>query len=551
MTTGFYPDPDNLLVTAFKAAQTAADGGEPAEVCQTAALSIQSACKAVGVTVHYSGQTQSLFEPEISSSAAKRQLQELAAAAHGCPPEFCFRSADSCRFAELSKSSPMLDGPVNYMACLPFEMGDLRKLVMRLYFTAEFCPSAELIQALGRNLQGIFDIAGLCMRQRRCLQAIDQAGARITSCQTEAEIVKATVDHVTAALGARGSIFWILDTAEQGVITCLSSGFAYQSLIQVDYPVLKRIFKLDTLEPVAIEDARYDERIPNLERLGKKRVVSLAGYPVSIGKTYLGLLAVYFGRSRRLQSHEQDFMASMAKQAAMALNNILYLEQDGEEALRQTVAGMAATIKAKDNLTHTHSLNVARLALWVARVMGLPTQQVQAIHHAALLHDIGKIGVTDKVLARLGCLDKSQMGQLRRHPEIGAHILDQLPYMEDLVPMVKHHHERYDGKGYPDGLQGEEICTGARILAVCDALETMLSGRPNIPACGLEQALAQLDAGAGSRFDPEVVARVIDQLKKKPSLVSDFRRSAMGTEAENSHGNSIGTGSWCTLPTSF
>ncbi|GEM_PF-2465550 len=550
MSSGAAADPDSLLFAAYKTAQTAADGGDPRAVCEAAASSIISLTKAAGAAVHRAGETRDLLCLAARNQNIRHQIEAITGASRDCRRRYCFQPLEKCLQPD-AEGRLRADGPVTAQACLPFELGPDRPMVMRLFFTARNLPRTAELESVCRNIQLLFDIAQVCMRQRRCLQAIDRAGARITSGQTAAEIVKATVDHVTAALNARGSIFWILDVDARQVVTCLSSGFAYQSLLKVDYPALNKIFAFEALKPVVIEDARYDPRIPNLERFGKKRVVALAGFPVAIGRTYLGLLAIYFGGRRSLASHEQEFVASMAQQASMALRATLYDLQDGTDTLRRTVAGMAAAIKAKDDLTHAHSLRVARLARWTAEAMGLSADQAQTIHHAGLLHDIGKIGITDQVLASLGCLDKRQMRQLRRHPEIGADILSRLPGTEKLVPLVKHHHERYDGKGYPDGLKGDAIPLGARILAVCDALETMIHGRPNMPACSLSRSLEQLGAGAGTRFDPRVVSTVTAGLENNPGLAGRGPATAGRAAGPDRNKKQKPGRPWFDLPPSF
>ncbi len=550
MIPGTASDPDALLETAYKIASSAAGGGDIRNLCQVAASALLTLAGAAGSAVIRAVSPRDCLALAASDPTLQRQIESILATGGNCQRQVCCKSLANCPHAPAAPETGAAGSPIVFLACLPFELGPADPMWMRLFFSAGNRPQATQLEALGRNIQLVFDIGRVCLDQRRCLQAIDRAGAQITSGRTAAEIVKATVEHATAALNARGSIFWILDVDQHQVVTCLSSGFAYQSLLQVDYPTLKKIFAFESLEPVSINDARYDPRIPNLERFGKKRVVSLAGFPVAIGKTYLGLLAVYFGSPHRLVSHEQDFMASLAQQAAMALKATLYDHRNGKNTLQRTVAGMAAAIQAKDDLTHAHSLRVAQLAKWTAWNLGLPPAEVQIIHHAGLLHDIGKIGITDKVLAKLGCLDRQQMEQLRRHPEIGARILAELPGMQELVPMVRHHHERYDGKGYPDGLKQEAIPLGARILAVCDAAETMLYGRPNLPACSLSRTLEQLGAGAGTRFDPRIVSVVTAGLGKNPDLIGRSHPPA-GQKSGLPPAGKSGRIAWFDLPPSF
>ena len=150
--------------------------------------------------------------------------------------------------------------------------------------------------------------------------------------------------------------------------------------------------------------------------------------------------------------------------------------------------------------------------------MGLDEKAVENIYQAGILHDIGKIGTTDHVLGRLGKLSRKEMKQIREHPALGADILSPLTFFCDIEPLVRHHHERYDGGGYPDGKKGDQIPLGARILAVCDAFETMITGRPNIPKKEPAQAADDLKQGVGTRFDPDVVQAFFRVLQENPDI---------------------------------
>ena len=137
--------------------------------------------------------------------------------------------------------------------------------------------------------------------------------------------------------------------------------------------------------------------------------------------------------------------------------------------------------------------------------MSLESSQVNNIYLAGLLHDVGKIGVSEAVLCKPGLLVEQEFDQIKRHPQIGKNILGGIRQMRDVTPAVLTHHERFDGTGYPHRLSGEEISLEARIIAVVDAYDAMTTDRPYRPAMSRERAVAELRAGAGTQFDPEVV----------------------------------------------
>jgi len=183
------------------------------------------------------------------------------------------------------------------------------------------------------------------------------------------------------------------------------------------------------------------------------------------------------------------------------------------------VEGFALAIEARDRVTHGHSRRVATLSRLTARQMGLDETMVKTIFHAGILHDIGKIGIRDTVLDRLGQLTPKEMAQIRQHPVLGADILLPLTFFSEIAPMIRHHHERFDGTGYPDGIKGERIPLGARILAVCDVFETMIAGRPGMPAKDLPAAISELKHGVGTLFDPAVVRAFFDMIQEHPKAM--------------------------------
>jgi HD-GYP domain-containing protein (c-di-GMP phosphodiesterase class II) len=179
-----------------------------------------------------------------------------------------------------------------------------------------------------------------------------------------------------------------------------------------------------------------------------------------------------------------------------------------------TVSALSQAIDAKDGFTRGHADRVSRIAGAIARHMGLPESQIEQIQLAGLLHDIGKIGVEDRILMKPVRLDPQEQELMRRHPIYGASILKPSASLRPLVPLVLHHHENFDGSGYPEGLKGEEIPLGSRILIVADAYEAMTSDRIYRKSIGHDRAMDQLNRYKGLQFDPNIV-RVLERLVEK------------------------------------
>lgn len=184
-----------------------------------------------------------------------------------------------------------------------------------------------------------------------------------------------------------------------------------------------------------------------------------------------------------------------------------------QSASVSTIAALAEAVDVKDHYTHGHSESVAKYAVAAADQLRLSAEEKFNVRIAALLHDIGKIGMPDAILTNPGELSTEQRDIVRSHPSVGEKIVRQVPQLQRILPGILYHHERYDGKGYPSGLSGEKIPLIARIVCVADAFDAMTSNRPYREALSMQQAIAELRAGAGPQFDPKVVEALINWLE--------------------------------------
>ncbi len=178
------------------------------------------------------------------------------------------------------------------------------------------------------------------------------------------------------------------------------------------------------------------------------------------------------------------------------------------------VLSLAIALEVRDPYTRGHSDRVKRYCRVIARQMGLPAKQIQDLERAALVHDIGKIAVSDAVMNKPGRLNPPEFAQVQQHPEKSIDLVRLIPNPQDTLLAIRHHHERVDGKGYPDGLAGDDIPLVARILAVADAYDALTSARPYRPAFTHEVALGILKENAGTQWDAKVVKAAIEALGK-------------------------------------
>jgi len=211
------------------------------------------------------------------------------------------------------------------------------------------------------------------------------------------------------------------------------------------------------------------------------------------------------GDDAEIASPEMQFFDAIADFIGTFHENAARFEEQRAMAM-ETLSALTGTIDAKDPYTRGHSERVAWLAAEIALAMGHTPEQAQRIRVAGIVHDIGKIGVPERILCKPGKLDDEEFAAIKRHPQIGYDILKNITLMSDTLPGVLHHHERWDGRGYPHGLAGEAIPLQARIIGLADTFDAMSSSRSYRQAMPRERVLAEIARCSGTQFDPEVAA---------------------------------------------
>jgi len=225
--------------------------------------------------------------------------------------------------------------------------------------------------------------------------------------------------------------------------------------------------------------------------------------PIIIGVvvSYAGLLWVVRRASHAISVRD----AELASLNARLHTSMLELE---DQSLG-TLQALSSAVDEKDSYTARHSLGVTGWAHHIGVAAGLSTDELATLERASLLHDIGKIGVPETVLLKPGSLTQSEFDLIKDHPGAGARILEAIPFLEAVVPVVRYHHERWDGTGYPEGLVGEAIPYLARILAIADAFDAMITDRPYRRAMSAEEARREVTACAGTQFDPAIAVAFV------------------------------------------
>lgn len=258
------------------------------------------------------------------------------------------------------------------------------------------------------------------------------------------------------------------------------------------------------LEPRRLSDMEHDADLD-----GEVGALFAAGLtlvcPVVMKSRLAAILAVGEKVSgQEFLAHDLEMLRALSESAAMAIENAR-LYKDLQEAYVSTVRLLVSRIEEKDPYTHGHTERVAAYAVGIAQELGFVPEEVQRIQFGAFLHDIGKVHTEDHVLHKPGALTDEEWRIVKMHPLRGAEMVKGVRFLERVTDMIRHHHERVDGRGYPDGLKGDEISTAAKIVNVADAFDAMTTDRPYRAGLTLEKAIAQMTEKAGTQFAAEIV----------------------------------------------
>jgi len=234
------------------------------------------------------------------------------------------------------------------------------------------------------------------------------------------------------------------------------------------------------------------------------------------------IISFSFTKGKEFHEGQRKFVSVLADRAGIAIENSK-LYNDLQRSFAETIQALVKALEAKDVYTRGHSERVTRFARYLAEDLGMSESEVERITQAALLHDIGKIGMKLELLNKPGKLTEDEKQMFRSHPLLGKQILDSVTFLKDIAPYVYHHHERWDGGGYPEGKKGEDIPVGARILSIVDSFTCMTENRPYRKALSVEDAAKELLRCSGTQFDPVFVEVFLKGLKKRGILPDSFK----------------------------
>ena len=321
------------------------------------------------------------------------------------------------------------------------------------------------------------------------------------------EVLRTITETAVKITAAKASSIRLLNRNKDDLTAAASYGLSLDYLAKgpvrlSESPVDKEV--LDTGKSVGLVDIGKDPRIRYREEAQAEGLVSGLTIPLRRGDDTFGVLRVYSGTRHQWSQRERRLLEAFADHAAIAIHNAR-LHENLRRSYWETVNALARAIEAKDPHTLGHSERVTDYALQLGRALDLSPDRMETLRFAATLHDIGKIGLSDRSLSRTGHLDVNDEVLVHMHPLIGISILQPVEFLAPALDAVRHHHEQWDGNGYPEGLAGEKSPPLARALAVANFYDNLRTGSPARPGLSAHEAALAMRRAAGKELDPELV----------------------------------------------
>ena len=351
----------------------------------------------------------------------------------------------------------------------------------------------------------------------RRLAVVNRLAHRLADMLDPGEITGATVRELDRSLGY--VLACVLRADEDDVLRVhagagpLAGEVAVSSWAQpLAKGVLGRVVRSG--QPALVDDAELDpDHIGPafLSAAHRTRLRSELAVPIRVGDRVWGVLNLEDTRVSAFDANDLLLAEAVAAHVGAALHRS-ELHASLEDAFTTTIAVLCDALEAKDLYTAGHADDVSALAVAVAHRLGMDDAACRLVGYAGLMHDVGKVAVRTEVLTKPGRLDPGELDEMKQHVVVGAQMLERIPFLAEVAPLVRSSHERWDGAGYPDGLSGEAIPTGARVISVCDAWHAMTSDRPYRSALAADVAQAEMRRHAGTQFDPAAVDALLAEL---------------------------------------
>jgi len=358
-----------------------------------------------------------------------------------------------------------------------------------------------------RNLlsEKVKEIDSELTRRVERLTTLYEISRSISSITRLDELLGKVLEKISLAMDNAGGIIWLSDNTrtvlkkindinisnvdiipekvnigegEIGGIFYSGLSMVYRNIEELNDPVLKRFCNIEGISSTVMVPLKFENSI-------------------------LGEIDIFFRGSAEIKDDDVSLLESIADQASVSIRNAELYEQQ-QKLFQQTIAALATAIDSRDHYTGGHSYMVTNYSLAIAKKMGFSESRLELIRIAGTLHDVGKIGISDAILNKPGKLTNEEMGVIKAHPILGLIILESIESLKPAAKIVYHHHERFDGKGYPEGISGDVIPIESRILQIADIYHALTSDRIYRPAMPVEKAVGIIKEGLGTVSDPDI-----------------------------------------------
>ncbi len=421
---------------------------------------------------------------------------------------------------------PLLIPPVGSVAvvrgvgstlCLPLRTADevVGVLLLVSYSRSQFSEN-EI-----RLLTAAADVAGGSIHRANLFEQLEhrvhelgslyEFGQAVSTSLRLEDVVRLVIHTVPTAVHAQAIWVFLWDEVEERLVMQHAGDAAGSARVEIKYRAGEGLVGWVFIEgrPAIVgdvnSDPRWKQEAEHEEATLGFRVKDVLAVPMIHGKKVLGvLLAINRQQGRKFSETDQSLFSALAGQTAIAIENATLFE-DVRAISVATISSLATAIDARDPYTRGHSEDVTRIVVHLARELGWHGADLEMLEFAALLHDVGKIAVPDDILRKPVELVPDEWNVIYLHPYHSAQILRPVEPLRKIIPWIYHHHERWDGAGYPDRLKGEAIPEGARIIAVVDAFNAITTNRPYHKALSEKEALDEIERNAGKQFDPTIV----------------------------------------------
>ena len=339
------------------------------------------------------------------------------------------------------------------------------------------------------------------------LAAIYNANQIISSEHDLHKLFERVMEQIFALVPAHNGVI-ILKDEETGepVTSFVKTGSGNREVV-ISSTIVSRA--LEKCEAVISMNAAEDDRFDGGMSIVTQNIASVMCTPLIHQQEVLG--AVYVdtrGATSAFVQSDLELLVALAGPAAIAIRNAQYMHKL-ERAYHDTIVALSNSVEARDHYTVGHTWRVTNFALQMARAMGWTEEQLKTCEIGGVLHDVGKIAIEDSILCNPGRLTDEEFAKMKVHPEKGARMMKDIPFLKPVIPYCLYHHERYDGCGYPFQISGDKIPIEGRLIAVADTFDAMTSNRPYRKGMDPEHAIAELEKGKGTQFDPECVDALV------------------------------------------